>query len=298
MFRDKEEDGSVMQSMTAFARVSGQGDWAYATWELRSINHRFLEVTVRMPEELRALEAAVRERIGEHLRRGKIDCVLRCDPFVGSTAAPRVQLDLARQLVEACRSIEGLLDRPAPVSPLDLLRWPGVIAFTPLDIEWARVPLLQLLDTAIANLVENRRREGTRLRTFVEERCAAAQEQVAQLAKRLPAIIADWKDRLLARARELADGLDPGRLEQEMLMIAQRLDVAEELERLDIHIAEIRRLLTVGDAVGRRLDFLLQEMNRESNTIASKSSHTATTGAAVELKVLIEQMREQAQNIE
>ncbi len=288
----------MMQSMTGFARATGQGVWAHATWELRSVNHRYLEIAVRLPEDLRSLESAVRQRIGVHVKRGKVDCGLRCDPCAGVDVAPHVQMELARQVVEACQSIAGLIEGPAAVSPLEILRWPGVIALASLDVEAAQGPLLDLLDTALAGLIEGRQREGARLGLFIEERCGVAEKSLEELRRHLPTIMSEWKDRLLARAQDLFGGLDPGRVEQEMLIVAQRLDVAEELERLTIHLGEIRRLVAGAEPVGRKLDFLLQEMNREANTVASKSSHATTTGAAVDLKVIIEQMREQAQNIE
>lgn len=288
----------MVSSMTAFARQAGQGEWADTIWELRSVNHRYLEISVRLPEELRGLEGPVRELVGSRIQRGRIDCVLRYSPAESASMAPVLRLELARQLIEACERVNALLDRPAPISAVELLRWPGVVALGPPDVEQIGEPLLRILDRALSALVEARRREGGRLRSVIEERCAAAVARLAWLRERVPEIMDALKDRLMNRVPELASGMEPGRLEQEIMLLAQRLDVAEELDRLEIHLDEVKSLFGTPSPIGRRLDFLLQEMNREANTIASKSAHAETTSSAVELKVLIEQMREQVQNIE
>lgn len=288
----------MVSSMTAFARQAGQGEWADTIWELRSVNHRYLEISVRLPEELRGLEGPVRELVGNRIQRGKIDCVLRYSPSESATMAPVLRLELVRHLIEACERVNALLDRPAPVSAVELLRWPGVVALAAPDVEAIGEPLLRILEAALSALVEERRREGGRLRSVVEERCAAAATRLARLRERVPEIMTALRERLMKRVQELASGMEPGRLEQEMMLLAQRLDVAEELDRLEIHLDEVKSLFGNAAPIGRRLDFLLQEMNREANTIASKSVHAETTSNAVELKVLIEQMREQVQNIE
>ncbi len=288
----------MVSSMTAFSRQAGQGEWAGAIWELRSVNHRYLEISVRLPEELRGLEGRVRDLVGSRIQRGKIDCVLRYSPAESDSMAPVLRLELVRRLIDACERVNALLDRPAPISAVELLRWPGAVALAPPDVEAIGEPLLRILDTALSALVEARRREGGRLRSVIEERCAAAAARLAWLRERVPEIMSALKDRFMSRVPELASGMEPGRLEQEMMLLAQRLDVAEELDRLEIHLDEVKSSFGTASPIGRRLDFLLQEMNREANTIASKSAHAETTSSAVELKVFIEQMREQVQNIE
>jgi uncharacterized protein (TIGR00255 family) len=284
-------------SMTAFARQAGQGEWSHTSWEIRSVNHRYLEISIRLPEELREIEVDVRECVSGSVHRGKIDCVLR---YVPPTHREKLSINrlLVQQLTRLCGEIDTSLPNPAPLSSIQLLSWPGVIQLEPLPLDWLRRPLLAILEAALSVLVKVRAREGQTLRSLIEERCEQAGLQIAQIREKLPMILTALKERLLSRALELTDRLDPSRLEQEMLLLAQKLDVAEELERLETHLAELRRILAQKGPIGRRLDFLIQEMNREANTVASKSIHVETTRASVELKVLIEQMREQAQNIE
>ncbi len=289
----------MAESMTGYARGSASGAWGRAICELRSVNHRYLEVLLRLPDELRALDGPFRTAIGQYLQRGKIECTLRYEPAAeeGSGAA-RVRLDLVRQIVGACREVEQMMGAKAPVSALEVLKWPGVVELSSPDPAPLSAPLVALLEATLTALGEGRRREGERLAALIAERCDSALAQLARVRRGVPVALAELRERLLARAQELSVSLDPGRLEQEMLLLAQRLDVAEELDRLAIHIDELKRLLAGRQPIGRRLDFLLQEMHREANTTASKSAHPDTSGAAIELKVLIEQMREQAQNIE
>ena len=288
----------MIRSMTGFARHEGEGEWGHALWELRSVNHRYLEVAVRLPEELRSLESTARERVTEHLRRGKVDCTLRYGATSGSAVKLTVNEKLVTELAKASREIDGLVYNPAPVNSLELLRWPGVLEVEPPDPQAIGGPLMELLDTALKTLVETREREGGKLKTAIEQRCAEARSHLAKLREQLPAITQAHRERLLARAKELGVGLEEGRLEQEMLLLAQRMDVSEEIDRLDTHLDEVLRVLAEPQPVGRRLDFLMQEMNREANTLGAKSVHADTTSVSVELKVLIEQMREQVQNVE
>jgi uncharacterized protein (TIGR00255 family) len=289
----------MVASMTAYARHSGQGDWGRATWELRSVNHRYLEVSLRLPEELRPLETRARERIDQALRRGKIDCTLKFEAASGRGEQLSVNTELVRQLIDACAAIGRLVDRGAPPAALDLLRWPGVIATDAPDADTIAAALLPLLDEALRVLVDTRRREGDKLKALIEDRCAEAEQRVAQLRTQLPAIMDGLKTRMQGRIAELAPtAVDPGRLEQEVALLLQKFDVAEEMDRLQAHFGEVRRVLREDQVAGRRLDFLMQEMNREANTLGSKSAHLDTTGASVALKVLIEQMREQVQNVE
>lgn len=288
----------MIHSMTAFARCERQGEWGTAAWELRSVNHRYLEAGVRMPESVRDLEGVVRERLRTALKRGKVEAGLRLQ--IGEAAAAGVSLDveLARQVVHASREVDSLLYNPAPVSSMDVLRWPGVIRTEQADPETLKAALLELLDEAIIELLEARAREGAQLRGFIEERLAAVGAEVERVRTRVPEVLAAQRERLLARLEEVRAELDPARLEQEMVLLAQKMDVTEEMDRLGAHVKEVGRVLKQGGAVGRRLDFLMQELNREANTLGSKSQDAETTRSSVELKVLIEQMREQVQNIE
>ena len=288
----------MIHSMTAFARKDRQGDWGTAAWELRSVNHRYLELALRLPEPLRDLEGSVRERVRARLQRGKVDCVLRFQAGDAAAAQISVNLPLATQLAHASREVDALLYNPAPVSAMDLLQWPGVLRVAETDLERVSAEVLSLLEVALAELVATRQREGEQLRELIRERLQAVLAEVVAVRARLPEVLSAQRERLLARLGELKAELDPMRLEQEMVLLAQRVDVAEELERLEAHVAEVRRVLEAGGAAGRRLDFLMQELNREANTLGSKSQDSETTRSAVELKVLIEQMREQIQNIE
>jgi uncharacterized protein (TIGR00255 family) len=288
----------MVDSMTGYAREAASGYWGRAICELRSVNHRYLEVSLRLPEELRALDGQFRAAIGKGLQRGKIECTLRYEPAAASAGAARVRLDLVQQMIVACREVEDMIGNHAPLSALELLKWPGVLELATPDPDALTGPLVALLEAALAALSVGRRREGERLAILIAERCDQAATELARVRAGVPQALAQLRERLLARAQELSATLDPGRLEQEMLLLAQRLDVAEEVDRLAIHIDEVKRLMQADKPIGRRLDFLLQEMHREANTAASKSAHPETTGAAIELKVLIEQMREQAQNIE
>jgi len=285
--------------MTAFARQESDGEWGALQLELRSVNHRYLEVNPRLPEELRQLETKIRERIGKRLGRGKIDCTVRYQPPVAAAAGElQVNLELVKQLAHTSREVDGLIYNPAPVNSLDLLRWPGVLQSAAIDMEQLHGAAMTLLDAALEELDENRRREGDKLKAIILQRCDGAEAVVTAVRQRLPEVLAGVRQRLRDRLSELRQELDEGRLEQEMVLQAQKLDVDEEMDRLETHLAEVRRVLERDEPVGRRLDFLMQELNREANTLGSKSADSETTKASVELKVLIEQMREQIQNIE
>jgi uncharacterized protein (TIGR00255 family) len=288
----------MARSMTAFARHESTGEWGRLVWELRSVNHRHVEIGLRMPEELRALEGEVRTRIAARLNRGKVDAGLRLDTSGQVDVQIRVNEDLARRVIEAANVVGGLMAEHTPLNPLDVLRWPGVLESRELDPDVLSSAALSALDDALAQMSEARSREGARLREIVLQRCAAIGEITQTLRTRVPEIIEGIKARQMQRIREIAGTLDPARVEQECALLIQRLDVAEELDRLETHLAEVSRVLDQQEPIGRRLDFLMQELNREANTLGSKSAHVDTTGASVELKVLIEQMREQIQNIE
>ena len=285
-------------SMTSFSRVQAKDEHGELTWEIRSVNHRYLETLLRLPEELRALDPVVREQITRRLGRGKVDCVLRFTPSASDTAGVRVNERLARHIIKAASEIGVLLhDRTSPRS-IDILRWPGVLELEEQDLTPVQRKAGELLDQAINGLIEARQREGERLAELIVQRCAAMREEVLKARDLMPRILQGVRDRLKARLVEVSQELDEGRLEQEMALLAQRLDVDEEMDRLLTHLDEVESVLKRTEPVGRRLDFLMQELNREANTLASKSNDVEVTRVGVELKVLIEQMREQVQNIE
>jgi uncharacterized protein (TIGR00255 family) len=288
----------MIKSMTAFARETQSGDLGELAWELRSVNHRFLEPHIRLPEELRALETAVRERLAARLQRGKVDCGLRYVPAVGAVGSLRVNRPFVTQLIAAAAEVGELLGQPSEPDALDLLRWPGALVEQERDLDAVSTAALTLLDRAIDTLLATRAREGERLAVLLRERCDRLQESVARVRVRMPLVMEGVRRRLADRLTELKAELDPQRIEQEMALLAARLDVDEEMDRLEAHVAEVRDVLRRNEPVGRRLDFLMQELNREANTLGSKSADVETTREAVEMKVLIEQMREQVQNLE
>jgi uncharacterized protein (TIGR00255 family) len=284
--------------MTAFARKEHRDSEGALVWELRSVNHRYLEVTVRLPEEFRILEPKIRELAAKRLGRGKVDCNLRFEQGAGSVAGVSVNKDLARKIIDAVGHVDQLLHESKPPTSMEILRWPGVLEVEKPDLSPMQQRAKDLLDEALGSLVESRQREGERLAELITQRCSAMGEQVAAAKERMPLVLAGIRERLRERLAELAQELDQTRLEQEMALLAQRLDVDEEMDRLATHLDEVLSVLKRDEPVGRRLDFLMQELNREANTLSSKSSDVELTRIAVEMKVLIEQMREQVQNIE
>ncbi|MEH6823844.1 MAG: YicC/YloC family endoribonuclease [Motiliproteus sp.] len=288
----------MTRSMTAFARQQNNQTEGTLVWEIRSVNHRYLEPHLRLPDTFRALEGPLRDRLRKILQRGKIECSLRFHPSDQSNNQLNVDLSLAAQVRDAAQQITELLVNPAPLDALELLRWPGVLQQTELDMTALHQSALTLFDSALDELIDNRHREGRELALLINQRLDAIAEVLIQVRARLPEILAKQRLNILNRLEDAKVNLDPNRLEQEMVLLAQKADVDEELDRLDTHITEVRRVLTQQDASGRRLDFLMQELNREANTLSSKSIVAETTQCAVELKVLIEQMREQIQNIE
>lgn len=289
----------MIRSMTAFARKEAHEPWGILSWELRTVNHRFLEVSSRLPEELRDLDGPLRERTRKFLKRGKLDATLRFQATILAEGEIPVNKELAKRLVQAAVQLETLLGRPsAPVDILDFLRWPGVLDMQALDLEPVRLRALELLDSALAEIVESRSREGKQMQTLILKRCDAMEAEVDQVRERMPAVLSRVRTRLTERLAELQTQIDAERLEQEVVLLTHKLDVEEEMDRLRAHIIEVRRVLGQTQPVGRRLDFLMQELNREANTLGSKSADIETTRSSVEMKVLIEQMREQIQNIE
>jgi uncharacterized protein (TIGR00255 family) len=288
----------MIKSMTAFAREGVSTDGGDLTWELRSVNHRYLEANIRLPEDLRGLEPAVRERLAVRLSRGKLDCMLRFAARAGEGGALAVNHRLIEQLLKAADTIATRIGEPATPHVIDLMQWPGVLQEPERDLDAVASAALTLLERTLDLLVETREREGERLRELILERCDKLLARVAEVRKRMPEVLAGIRTRIAERLDEVREELDPSRLEQEMALLAQRLDVDEEMDRLEVHVAEVRKALDADGPIGRRLDFLMQELNREANTLSSKSSDAAVTLAAVDMKVLIEQMREQVQNIE
>ena len=288
----------MLRSMTAFARIESQHDQGAVQWEIRSVNHRYLDVNLRLPEDLRRLDPKVRERIGARLKRGKVDCTLRVLTNPVQIGGLSVDGDLAARVAGAAQLVADLVPNPAPVNPVDILRWPGVVQAPAPDPERIERIVLDALDRALSDLAGMREREGARIDAMIRERLDDLEVEVRRVRELLPAVVQAFGDRMRARLAELGTALDEGRVEQELSLIAQRMDVAEELDRLEAHVEEIRATIEKTGPAGRRLDFLLQELNREANTLGSKSAAVATSRASVDLKVLIEQMREQIQNVE
>jgi len=288
----------MIRSMTAFARQELRAEWGTLTWELRSVNHRYLEISTRLPEEFRVLEPEIREVIGTRLSRGKLECNLRFQQAAGATPEVNIDHGLATALVEANRHIEEMILNAARINPMELLRWPGVLTLKGPDLEPMFDEAIQGLTVALDELITTREREGERIHAVISQRCATMRVLVEEAKERLPEVLERQRQRLQERLAEIREELKEERLEQEMVLFAQKIDVAEELDRLDTHIEEVERVITRDEAIGRRLDFLMQELNREANTLGSKSADIETTRVAVDLKVMIEQMREQVQNIE
>jgi len=288
-----------IQSMTGFARAEAVHPWGTLSCEIRSVNHRYLELQLRVPEALRHAEHASRELLRERLGRGKVDCSLRLQDSAGAEGGVlRVDEDRLAQLLAACARIDTVAPGLARPTTLEMLAWPGVLAEEAPDADTTAGAMLALVERTARELVEAREREGARLGALLTQRLSGIEELVATVRQRLPELIAGHRDRLAQRVAELAVQAEPERLAQEIALLAARGDVAEELDRLTVHVGETRRSLAAGGACGRRLDFLMQEFNREANTLSSKSVAAETTQAAVDMKVLIELMREQVKNIE
>ncbi|WNW12714.1 YicC/YloC family endoribonuclease [Pseudomonas sp. DTU_2021_1001937_2_SI_NGA_ILE_001] len=287
----------MVHSMTAFARTERADAQGTLSWELRSVNHRYLEPHLRLPEAFRDLEGAVREALRQGLSRGKVECTLR---FIEENAGKPLQVDRERaaQLVAAAEQVAALIQQPAPLNPLEVLAWPGVLVADAADPQALNSAALALFNQALGELKKGRAREGAGLVALLEERLESITQEVNTLRALVPQMLATQRQKILDRFADMKTELDPQRLEQEMVLLAQKSDVAEELDRLTTHVTEVRRVLKAGGQAGRRLDFLMQELNREANTLGSKAFDPRSTQAAVNLKVLIEQMREQVQNIE
>lgn len=285
------------RSMTAYARISQELNWGSISCELKSVNHRFLEVSFRMPESLREVETELRDMARKKLGRGKIDCSVQI-AFNRSNSSSELDLEAARRHIVMIESIAAEIAKPDAISAVDIMKLPGVLKDSAVDTKQLSKDGIQVFDLALDQMLEGRAREGDKLADMIEQRLVGIEAQIILVRKHLPEILEQQRKRLHEKLAELKGQLDEQRLEQEMVIIANRADVDEELDRLEAHVIEIRRVLDDKSSIGRRLDFLMQELNREANTLGSKSISSITTQASVELKVLIEQMREQIQNIE
>lgn len=288
----------MIRSMTAFARKDAQGEWGTLTCEIRTVNHRYLEPSFRLPEAFRELENRFREALRHQVKRGKVDVSMRLQAAEKGPQSFEVSEDMAQAVNEAANHINKMLDNPAHINALDILRWPGVLSVPEQDYGPAKEAAVGLFEQTVAELGAVREREGERLRPLFEDRLNTMIGLVADVRQRMPKLLEAQEKALRERFEKARVELDAERVAQEMVMLAQKSDVAEELDRLDAHIGEVTDTLKSDDAIGRRLDFLMQELNREANTLSSKSIDAGVTRIAVDLKVLIEQMREQVQNLE
>ncbi len=287
----------MIHSMTAYARKEFKGDWGTAVWEIRSVNQRYLETYIRLPEQFRGLEAVLRERFRKKLQRGKVECNLRFEASSANSGELQLNEALAEKLIESANWVSKKAGK-AKLNPVDILRWPGVMEAAEKDMGELSTDLLSFFNETLNEFLESRASEGEKLQAMLEQRLTGITEQANFVEGKMPEIIEWQRERIQKKFTDAKIELDETRVEQELILMAQKLDVAEEIDRLNAHVTETRNILTKGGACGRRLDFMMQEFNRESNTLGSKSISTDITKSAVELKVLIEQMREQLQNIE
>ena len=287
----------MIYSMTAFARLEVKKDWGDAVWEIRSVNQRYLENFFRLPEQFRGLENTLREKLRQSLTRGKIECSLRIETKKQTNAELNLNKELANQVIKSLQWIKTQAGE-GEINLADVLRYPGVVEAQEQDLDVISQDLLTAFDDLLTDFIAMRGREGEKLNDIIQQRLDAIAVEADKVRSQMPAVLQWQRERLLQRFEDAQVNLDPQRVEQEMILLAQRVDVAEELDRLQMHVKETTNILKRGGAVGRKLDFMMQELNRESNTLASKSINADITASAVELKVLIEQMREQTQNLE
>ena len=289
----------MIRSMTGFARRERQGPWGTLTCELRSVNHRYLELSLRLPDDLRGLENDARQLLSANLRRGKVDAGVYLKGAPAGAASLEINRAVVEQVVAGAAEVSAIAGSAAgALNPLDVLRWPGVIRDAERDVTPIATAAVELLEETAADLNDARAREGARIRDMLAQRCESLRDLVAVVRARLPEVSARIRARVLERVAQLGTTIDAERLEQEIALLAYKMDVEEELDRLGSHIAETLQVIDSKEPAGRRLDFLMQEFNREANTLSSKSQDSETTRAAVDMKVLIEQMREQVQNVE
>ncbi len=287
----------MIYSMTAFARLEVKKDWGDAVWEIRSVNQRYLENFFRLPEQFRGLENTLREKLRQSLTRGKIECSLRIETKKQTNAELNLNKELANQVIQSLQWIKTQAGE-GEINLTDVLRYPGVVEAQEQDLDAISQDLLTAFDDLLTDFIAMRGREGEKLNDIIQQRLDAIAVEADKVRSQMPTVLQWQRERLLQRFEDAQINLDQQRVEQEMILLAQRVDVAEELDRLQMHVKETTNILKKGGAVGRKLDFMMQELNRESNTLASKSINADITASAVELKVLIEQMREQIQNLE
>ncbi|MCG8383430.1 MAG: YicC family protein [Gammaproteobacteria bacterium] len=288
----------MVKSMTAYGRQEIRTQWGELSCELRSVNHRYLEVSTRLPEELKALEARLRELVSKQIKRGKIDCTFRFKASGERIGHLNLNEAAVTDLIDTYRQLQQRLSSDRQLNPLDVLKWPGAVVEQEQDIEQLHTAAIQLLEGALKDLIDTRQREGEKLKALILQRCEGIEAVRQSVSTDIPQIMQRLRERLQARLDELSVEPDSQRLEQELAFSTQKMDVAEELDRLKAHVEEVKAVLNRKEPIGRRLDFLMQELNREANTLGSKSYDSETTKKSVELKVLVEQMREQIQNIE
>ncbi|MFI4866258.1 MAG: YicC/YloC family endoribonuclease [Steroidobacterales bacterium] len=284
--------------MTGFARREFAGPFGTLVCEIRSVNHRFLDATLRLPDSCRALEPELRQALARELRRGKVDCTVQQRSVAAAAARIEIDQEALDRLLARVNELAAAIPGRSQVDLIDLLRFPGILREDASDPETLMQNVRSVFTEALAELARARVREGERLAALISQRCATLAAMIGALRQRLPEVHARIRQRFQERLRELGAQVDQERVEQEILLMLQRFDVAEELDRLEGHLVETARTLAGDEPAGRRLDFLMQEFNREANTLSSKSQDLDTTRTAVEMKVLIEQMREQVQNIE
>jgi len=288
----------MIHSMTGYATAAKDFPFGTLGVELRSVNHRYLDVQFRLSDDLRAIEPALREMLGEQVGRGKVECRVTFLAAAGVNKTYRLNEELMLHLEDLELKVRTMLAGAGQLTTAEVLRWPGVLATEPLPLEEMQAACRDLLTSALREFNASRAREGNKLKTVLLERAAGMEQRIAEVTPRLPQVIAAYRERLAARFKEALGSGDDERVRQEVAVFATKIDVDEELARLNSHLAELRRILADGGAAGKRLDFLMQELNREANTLASKSVDLSVTQAALDMKLLIEQMREQIQNIE
>lgn len=286
----------MLNSMTGFARQALESPLGTLTCEIRSVNHRYLDVQFKLPEELRAQEVEFRQQVGATVRRGKVECSIHFRRT--GECEGKLNSELVGQLAGRIEDIKKLLPDTRSVDPLDVLRWPGVVADPEVDTKPLIAATVAVLSDTLSSLAEMRASEGKRIDAMLTSRCDDILQIAASVRQRMPIVLAAVREKQLQRLDKIDVEADPARLETELALMAQKLDIDEELDRLQSHITEIGKIIKSDEPVGRRLDFLMQELNREANTLGSKAADRLTTAAAIDLKVLIEQMREQIQNIE
>jgi uncharacterized protein (TIGR00255 family) len=288
----------MIRSMTGFARRERQGSFGTLVCELRTVNHRYLEISLRLPDELKALDNDIRQTISGALRRGKVDANVYLKAAAGAQRSLEIDQVLLDAVLARLEQVRGRMAASAPVSPIELLRWPGVVREAEIDSAPVVAAAIELLRESLRELNDTRAREGQRIRELLASRCTSMRALVVAVKARLPEVSQRLRDRIVERISQLGVTPDSERLEQELVMYAHKMDVDEELDRLSGHLEEVAGVLDSSEPAGRRLDFLMQELNREANTLSSKSQDVETTRAAVDMKVMIEQMREQVQNVE